>query len=413
VSARAVRMEFMLADAASSEDSSPGCAERLAELGAQGLLRSLRTIESGQGAYVVLNGRRLCNLSSNDYLGLAGHPYICEAVKKAVDAWGWGAGASRLVCGTLQPHTDLESRLARFKGTQAALVCSTGYLANLAAIRGLAGRGDVILIDKLDHASIIDAAFAGGPAGGGAPEVRVFPHRDYARLGRLLQKAASARRRIIVTDSLFSMDGDMANLSTLVELKTYYGAMLVIDEAHATGVWGEHGRGVAEAMGVEAGIDVVVGTLSKALGGVGGFIAASREIIDWLINTARSFIYTTALPAAACAAAMAAVDLVDREPERRRHVLNLAKHLRTELGERRGWNIGESCSQIVPLIVGTPEQAMGLSRRLEEEGFLVPAIRPPTVPAGTARLRISLSAEHQDSDVEALVAALDRHFKVA
>ncbi len=393
------------------ENPPSGWADRLAELRAQCLLRSLRTIESGQGPYVVLNGRRICNLSSNDYLGLAGHPYVREAVKKAVDTWGWGAGASRLVCGTLQPHTELETRLANFKGTQAALVCSTGYHANLAAIRGLAGRGDVIFIDKLNHASIIDAAFAGGPGGGDAPVVRVFPHRDYARLARLLQKTGSARYRIIVTDSLFSMDGDVADLSAIVELKTYYGALLIIDEAHATGVWGDHGRGAAEAMGVEAGIDVVVGTLSKALGGIGGFMAASHEIIDWLVNVARPFIYTTALPPAACAAGMAALDLVDREPERRRRVLSLAAHLRAELRDRRGWDIGESCSQIIPLIVGSGEQAVDLSSRLQEEGFLVPAIRPPTVPKGTARLRISLSAEHRESDVDALVAALDRHFK--
>lgn len=386
----------------------PRWADRLADLEAQGLLRSLRTLKSAQGPYVTLDGRRLCNLASNDYLGLANHPYVREAATKAIQQWGWGAGASRLVCGTLAPHTDLEVRLASFKRTEAALVCATGYQANLAAIRALAGRGDVVLVDKLDHASIIDSAFSGGPTGGGAPTVRVFPHRDYNKLARLLEKTAAARRRVIATDALFSMDGDVADLSRLVELKTRYDALLLIDEAHATGVWGDCGRGVAEAQGVEGSIDVVVGTLSKALGGIGGFIAASREIVDWLVNAARPFIYTTAPPPAACAAAMAALDLVEQEPQRRHRLLALAARLREELRDRRGWDIGDSCSQIIPLMVGSADRAMRLARELENCGFLVPAIRPPTVPRGMARLRISLSCEHQDTDVEALVAALDR-----
>jgi 8-amino-7-oxononanoate synthase len=381
--------------------------EQLADLEALGLRRSLRTIGSAQGPYVTLNGRRLCNLAGNDYLGLAAHPTISESVKQAVDRWGWGAGASRLVSGTMGPHVELESRLAAFKGTQAALLCSTGYQANLAAIRGLAGRGDVLFIDKLNHASIVDAAFTRGPAGTDAPTVRVFPHRDYDRLAHLLERTASARRRIIVTDSLFSMDGDFADLSRLVELKRQFGALLIIDEAHATGVWGDHGGGVAQVMGVESDIDVVVGTLSKSLGGIGGFIAASREIIDWLINTARSFIYTTALPPAACEAAMAALDLVEREPERRQRLADMAAWLRSELADRRGWDIAGSCSQIVPVIIGPSDQTVELSRHLEEAGFLVPAIRPPTVPRGKSRLRISLCSEHQPQDLARLLEALD------
>jgi len=332
-------------------------------------------------------------------------------VKTAVDEWGWGAGSSRLVSGTLRPHADLEARLARFKGSEAALVFSTGYQANVATIRGLAGKGDVVLIDKLDHASIIDGAFAAGPSRGDLPTVRVFPHRAYDRLAELLRRAASARRRIIVTDSLFSMDGDTADLSMLVELKRRHDAILCIDEAHATGIFGVNGRGLAEEAKLESQIDVVVGTLSKALGGVGGFVTASREIIDWLINTARPFIYTTGLPPAACAAAMAALDIVDREPQRRQRLLKLAERLRGELRDRRGWDIGGSRSQIVPLIVGPAQRAVELARKLEQDGFLVPAIRPPTVSRGKARLRISLSSEHQASDVDDLVTALDRHVR--
>lgn len=382
--------------------------DRLADLEGKGLRRSLRILESPQGPYVTINGRSLMNLSSNDYLGLTTHPHLLQAIKQAVDRWGWGAGASRLVSGTTQLHADLEARLAAFKRTEAALVCSTGYQANLAAIRGLAGRGDVIFLDKLNHASIIDASFAESPDRAAAPMVRIFPHRDYTRLEHLLARTTGARRRIIVTDSIFSMDGDAADLSILVELKSRYNAFLIVDEAHATGVWGENGRGLAEATGAEADIDLVVGTLSKALGGLGGFIAASREIIDWLVNTARSFIYTTALPPAACAAAMAALDLVAEEPDRRLRLTELATWFRDELANRFGLDIGGSCSQIVPVITGAADRTTELARALEEAGFLVPAIRPPTVPKGKSRLRISLCSEHQKPDLARLATVLGK-----
>lgn len=382
--------------------------DHLAELGDRGLRRSLRQIDARHGAHVTLAGRQLCNFASNDYLGLATHPHIREAVIKAVERWGWGAGASRLVAGHMTPHAELEARLALFKDTEAALVCSTGYQANLAAIRALAGRGDVILLDKLDHASIIDAAFGTSVTPGDHPVVRVFPHRDYKKLQHLLKRYSSARRRIIVTDSVFSMDGDTADISLLIELKRRHAALLCIDEAHATGVFGPDGRGLAESAGVEEEIDVTVGTLSKALGGIGGFITGSRAFIDWVINTARSFVYTTALPPAACAAALAALDVVEHEPERRRRLLDLASHLREALRDRRGLDIAGSASQIVPVVVGENERVVEVSRQLEEAGFLVPAIRPPTVPCGKARLRISLSADHSDQDVHRLLAAIDR-----
>jgi len=377
-------------------------AEPLSELDSAGLRRQLQLVESAHGVSMTVAGRELVCFASNNYLGLANHPAIKTAVKSAVDQWGIGSGASRLVCGHCLPHRDLEARLATFKGTQAALVFPTGYQANLAAIRGLAGRGDVILLDKLNHASIID-----GARGSGAT-VRVFGHRDYRKLERLLERTASVRQRIIVTDSLFSMDGDLADLPRLVELKQRYDAILCIDEAHATGVFGDGGRGVAELMGVEDQIDVTVGTLSKALGGIGGFIAASAEFIDWLINTAGPFIYTTALPTAACQAALAALDLVDREPQRRRTLLTQAEHLRNILAEQ-GWDIAGSCSQIVPIVVNDPKRALALSAALEAEHLWVPAIRPPTVPKGRARLRISLSADHTPEDLDRLIATLDRY----
>ncbi len=372
----------------------------LAELDAQAARRHLRTINSPQESHVIVNGRRMLCFASNNYLGLAHHPRIRAAVRDAVEQWGWGAGASRLVAGHMAPHGQLEQRLAEFKKTESALVFPTGYQANLAAIRALAGRNDVILLDKLNHASIIDAARGSGAV------LRVFPHRDYRKLESLLQRSAAARRRVIVTDTLFSMDGDFADLPRLVELKRRYAALLSVDEAHATGVFGATGRGLAEVMGAEEEIDVVVGTLSKALGGIGGFIAGSRAFIEWVINTAGSFIYTTAIPPAACAAATAALELVTAEPWRREKLLRMADGLRAAL-QVRGFDIADSTSQIVPIVIGDNEAALRLSRHLEENDIFVPAIRPPTVPRGRARLRISLTAEHEEADIERLLNALD------
>jgi glycine C-acetyltransferase/8-amino-7-oxononanoate synthase len=374
----------------------------LEALAGQGLRRRLRRVDSRQGAYVALDGRDVCCFSSNNYLGLAAHPRVVQAACEAVERWGWGAGASRLITGHMAPHEQLEQRIAAFKGTPAALVCSTGYQANLAAIRAVAGPGDAVFIDKLNHASIIDAVRGCGAT------FRVFGHRDYDRLERLLDRSASARRRIIVTDSLFSMDGDFADLPRLTGLKRRYDALLCIDEAHATGVFGGRGRGLAEAMGVDGAVDLVVGTLSKALGGIGGFVAGPADLVDWMVNTAGAFIYTTALPPAACAAAMAALDLVETEPQRRTGLLDLAAHLRRELGEVRGLDIGRSQSQIVPLILGEAERAVRVAEALLGEGLLVLPIRPPTVPRGTARLRISLCCEHTPADIDRLLAALDR-----
>lgn len=371
----------------------------LSDLSAQDLRRVLRAVDSPSGPYVTMAGRRLTCFCSNNYLGLANHPEIKAAAKAAVDRWGWGAGASRLVCGHTTAHEMLEARLSAFKGTEAALVCPTGYQANLAAIRGLAGKDDVILLDKLNHASIIDAALASGVV------VRIFPHRNYDRLEELLIRTASARRRLIITDTVFSMDGDFADLAKLVELKTRYNALLCIDEAHATGIFGTHGHGLAEHAGVEHQIDITVGTLSKALGGIGGFIAASREIIDWLINTARPFIYTTAIPPAACLAACAALDLIDREPDRRLKLLRMAGQLKGEL-TTRGWNTGQSSCQIIPIIVGPVDQTIRLSQNLLEAGILIPPIRPPTVPVNQSRLRISLCVDHTAEDLDYLISTL-------
>ena len=385
-----------------SDTSHHEWSRRLAELESRGLRRRLRMIESAQGAHVTIGKRQLVCFCSNNYLGLANHPLIKEAVIEAAAKWGWGAGASRLVTGTMVPHRQLESKLADFKRTEAALVCSTGYQANLAAVRALAGKGDVVLLDKLNHASIIDAARGCGAV------VRVFPHRDYNKLEKLLQRTEAAGRRVIVTDSLFSMDGDLADLPRLVNLKKRYEAHLIVDEAHATGVLGLGGRGLAELQGVEGEIDLTVGTLSKALGGIGGFLAGDQEVIDWVINTAGAFIYTTAILPAACAAAMAALNLIEQEPQRRTHVLAMADRLRDELSQR-GWNVADSQSQIIPLIVGAADRAVELADRLEADGLLAPAIRPPTVPTGRSRIRITLCADHTDEDLGLLLDALSQY----
>ncbi len=294
---------------------------------------------------------------------------------------------------------ELEATLARFKNTEAAIVLPTGYMANLAAVRLLAGPEDVILLDKLNHASIIDAATSAGS------QTRVFPHRNYAKLESLLQRYPHARRRIIVTDTVFSMDGDMADLPELVRLKHKYDALLIVDEAHATGVLGPAGRGVAELQNVEGDIDITVGTLSKALGGIGGFIAGPHLLIDALVNLARPFIFTTGLPPASCAATIRAIEIVRDEPWRRQRALALAASLRDNLTEA-GFNCGDSQTQIVPVIVGPASRAVELSNRLLTQGFFAPAIRPPAVPPNASRLRISVTAAHTDQDIDALATDL-------
>jgi 8-amino-7-oxononanoate synthase len=377
----------------------------LARLRSSGLLRQLRVIESPQGARVEIGQRTLVNFSSNDYLGLAADARLTQAAEGALHQWGWGAGASRLVCGNLMPHADLEARIASFKRTEAAMVFPTGYQANLAAVRSLVGSSDTVFLDKLNHASIIDAAFAGTAAGQGRPRVRVYPHRDYDRLESLLKDAESTGRKLIVSDAVFSMEGDVADLQRLVDLKTRYDAWLCVDEAHATGVFGRSGRGLAEEQGVDGQVDVIVGTLSKAVGSIGGFIAGSRSLIDWLVNTARSFIYTTAIPPAACAASMRGLDIIEQEPGRRDRLRTLAERVRNELRDH-GLNISTSSTQIVPVIIGTAQDAVRIAGQLEQAGLWVPAIRPPSVPAGQARLRVSLCATHADAEIDQLISAL-------
>lgn len=363
-------------------------------------------MDSPQGPRVRVNGREVLCFCSNNYLGLANHPRVVAAVQQAAADWGWGSGASRLVSGSMTPHHRLEARLAAFKRAEAAVLTPSGFQANLAAICTAVGPDDVVLLDKLNHASIIDAARASGA------RVRVFRHCDYDDLRKTLGQTTEHGRRLIVTDSLFSMDGDLADLKALVAIKQRYDAILCIDEAHATGVFGSGGRGVAEAAGVEEHIDITVGTLSKALGGMGGFVCGSRDFVDCVINTARSFMYTTALPAAACAAAEAALDLIEAEPERRRRLLAMTADLRAQW-RQNGFDVAGSASQIVPLVIGDAQRAVDLAEALLDRGILAPAIRPPTVPRGAARLRISVCADHTPEDVALLVDAVKASFPAA
>ena len=372
----------------------------LDELAAGDLLRSPVVLESPCGPKVRIAGRDVVCLCSNDYLGLANDPAVKAAAADAVARWGVGAGASRLVSGTTTLHVELERRLAEFKAVQAAVVTPTGWMANHAAIHALAGRGDLILCDKLNHASIIDAALSSGA------RVRTFGHCDAGRLEELLRRHRGRHRRcLIVTDSVFSMDGDLAPLSELADLKSQYDAQLLLDEAHATGVMGAAGRGVAELLGLEDHVDATVGTLSKAIGSLGGFVAGPEVLIDTIRNTGRAYIYTTAPPPAVCAAAIAAMDIIRTQPQRRRRLLELAGDLRDRL-RQAGMHVGRSASQIIPVVVGEPGRALEISRRLLAAGYLVPAIRPPSVPKGTSRLRISLSAGHDEADVFGLAELL-------
>ena len=365
-------------------------------LKAGGLWRELRFLDSPQGPVVKSSEGRACiNFSSNDYLGLASADDLKNALHEGVERYGAGSGASRLVCGTLQPHMALEEALASFKGTEAALSFSSGFAVPLGVIPALVGPGDTIILDKLCHASLVDAARLSGAI------LRIFPHNQLGKLERLLQTAQG--RVLVVAESIYSMDGDACPLAEMVELKDRHGAWLMLDEAHAVGVLGPQGRGLAAQRGLEQRVELQMGTLSKALGLSGGYLAASRSVIDLLINRARSFIYSTAPPPCIAHAAKTALELIaGPEGEKRRAKLWQNLHLMKD----KLCPEGPIESAILPLIIGDENEAMAMSLRLREQGFLIPAIRYPTVARGAARLRITLSAAHESAEVQQLLAAL-------
>jgi glycine C-acetyltransferase len=360
---------------------------KLDDVEQRGLLRRLRLISGAQESAVVLDGREVVLLSSNNYLGLANHPALKRAAQEAIERLGCSAGASRLISGHMETHQALEEQLASFKKTEAALVFPSGYHANVGVLSALLGPGDVVFSDALNHASIIDGCRLSRAT------VCVFRHGDTQHLETLLAEAPTSGHRLIVTDSVFSMDGDVAPLTAMVTLARQYNAWVMVDEAHGTGVFGAHGAGVAEALGLENDIDIHMGTLGKALGGFGAYVAGSRELIDWLINRARSFVYTTGIPPAVAAAAHAAIDLVQREPDRRRRLWDNAAFFLQGL-TALGYKVGPTQSPILPVMIGDAATTMKLAAALVQRGVFAQGIRPPTVPIGASRLRVTPMATH-------------------
>ena len=360
--------------------------------------RRLRPLDGGIGPRVVIDGRSVIQLCSNDYLGLAAHPAVTRAAAEAALQYGAGAGSARLIVGTSAPHAALEREIAELKRTEAAVVLSSGYHANTGVLPILAGAEDVIFSDELNHASLIDGCRLSRAA------VRVYRHTDTEHLDRLLRDADGFRHRLIVTETVFGMDGDLAPLADLVALARRHDAWIVVDEAHATGVFGRHGGGLVSQLGLTEAVDVQIGTLSKALGSLGGYVAGSAALIDWVVNAARTFIYTTALPPAAVGAARAAIAVLTAEPERRDRLWAHATWLREHL-TRIGFRLGPSRSPILPVLVGDAEAAVRLGDALLAHGVLAPAIRPPTVPDGTARLRVTPMATHTADDLAGAVDA--------
>jgi len=365
---------------------------------ADGLLRRRRILESPQGARVRVDGEDVLSFCSNDYLGLANHPALIQAVCRGAQQFGVGAGASHLVTGHSAAHHELEQALAGFTGLPAALLFSTGYMANLGIITALLGRNDTVFADRLNHASLNDAALLSR-----ARMVR-YPHCDLAALERQLA-TSTARRKLVVSDAVFSMDGDIAPVAELLALCEQHDAWLLLDDAHGFGVLGDKGQGALSHFGVQSPRIIYMATLGKAAGVFGAFVAGEPELIAWLVQSARSYIYTTATPPLLAAALLESVRLIESEGWRRERLVELVKALRTGLKSKR-WRLMPSETPIQPLLIGSSQDAVRVSEGLHQRGILVPAIRPPTVPEGTARLRISLSAAHSVADVESLITAL-------
>jgi glycine C-acetyltransferase len=375
--------------------------EELEALKRQGLYRTLRRVEGEQGPALVLDGRKVLNFSSNNYLGLANHPALKKAAKEAIERYGCGAVASRLISGNMALHEELEDKIATLKNTEAALVFNSGFQANVGIIPALAGEGDLIFSDALNHASIIDGCRLS------RARTIVYPHCDMEALEEELEKAPATGRKLLVTETLFSMDGDEAPLADIVELAERHGALVMVDEAHATGTVGPNGSGVVAKLGLIERVDIQMGTLGKALGGFGAYVAGGRALRELLINRCRSVIFTTALPPPILAAAIAAIDLLYQEPQRRLALWHNIRAMREGL-RNLGFTLGESESQILPLVIGDAKKCMAFSERLLEKGVFAQGIRPPTVPEGTSRLRITLMATHTHEHLHRALRAFEK-----
>jgi len=385
-------------------------AEELKELEKKGLLRTLSFIESSHGSHIKIKGKDFINFSSNDYLNLSGHPEIVKAAISALNKYGFGSGSSRLLSGSLISHKKLEDRISAFKKTEAALVFNTGYSANTGIIPALAGSGEMILSDELNHASIVDGARL-SKAG-----VKIYRHRDMNHLEKLLKTFSLSgnsknRQCLIVTDTVFSMDGDIAPLKDIAALAEKYNALLMIDDAHGTGVLGKNGRGGLEHFGINGEKIIQMGTLSKAFGCFGAFAAGSKKLINLLINRARSFIYSTSLPPAVAEACVKAIDIVEYESEERRRTLRKNRQRLFEGLDRLGYDTLNSETQIIPVLIGDTESALRIGNYLFRKKIFAPAIRPPTVPDGKCRIRFSVTAAHTDDDIDRVLESLNK-FKI-
>lgn len=370
--------------------------QELEQLESRGMRRRLRTLAGIQGPRVWLEGQEVLLLCSNNYLGLATHPELIEAALAATSRYGVGTGGSRLISGSMEPHAELEEALAAFKGSEAALLFNSGYAANTGILQGLFGADDLIFSDAINHASIVDGCRLS------KARTVIYPHADVAALEALMRAEAPKRkgRWVIVTDGVFSMDGDLAPLPELVRLKQHYDALLMVDDAHGSGVLGTHGRGTAEYLGCHGQIDLQMGTLGKALGCAGAYLAADRAVIDTLINRSRSFIFSTSLPPAVPAAALAALQLVDSaEGARLRQALEGNRRCFAARLEQGGCDLLGSQTQIIPVLTGEPAPTMAAAARVLAGGVFIQGIRPPTVPAGRCRLRATLMAQHTESEL--------------
>lgn len=369
----------------------------LTELKSSGLFRSLKELQTAPTSKTEINGRTVILLASNNYLDLSCHPKVIQAAVEATLKYGTGAGGSRLTSGNLVLYKELEEKLANLKGVEASVVFSSGYLANLGTIPSIMGEGDEIFSDELNHASLIDGCRL-SQAG-----KKIYKHADVKHLKALIANS-TAKKKLIVTDGLFSMDGDLAPLPQIVEIAQEYGALLMVDDAHSTGVLGKRGGGSVEHFGFCSKVDIQMGTLSKALGGVGGYVAGSRSLIEYLKNRARSFIFSTALPPSAIASSSAALDVIREEPGLRVKIQQNAQFLRERL-KKLGFKLSPSETQILPLLIGESQKAVQFSNRLLELGVYAPAIRPPAIPPQTSRIRISVMASHSVDELEAAAEA--------
>jgi len=380
--------------------------EELSQIHDKKLFRLLTELETGQSPEVTIDGKKYVLLGSNSYLGLSVDPKVVEAARLALEKYGTGSGGSRLVSGSSDLHRVLEHRIAEFKNTEAAILFSSGYLANIGTISALVSSNDIIYSDELNHASIIDGAKLSRAS------VRIYKHLDLNHLKEILESDKDKNcKRLIVTDSVFSMDGDLVPLPELVEISERYSCMLMIDEAHATGVLGKRGSGATEHYGVEDRVPVVMGTLSKAIGSLGGYIAGSQVLIDFIRNRVRSYIFDTSLPPASVAASIAAIDIIENEPERREHLWNLVNQFKSGITET-GLTILPSHSAIIPVLIGEAEPALNFAKALREYGIFTPAVRPPSVPHGMCRIRVTIMAKHNEKDIARALRAFRAAYEV-